>query len=114
MAVFVKSRITKGSSDVWNLFLDVGFHTFYFSLYVKLLILQLRIDGYKWSSAFSVSSEGEMRVHLQRDNGNDKIQLKVEVRSGTKSSRYEVLFRPNSFLSPYRSSLVLLDNSRYL
>lgn len=65
-------------------------------------MFQLRVDGYKWSSPFSVSSEGMMRVCLKRDHGNDELQLRVQVRSGTKTSRYEVIFRPNSSSSPYR------------
>lgn len=43
-----------------------------------------------------------MRIFLLQENGMDILQLRVEVRSGTKSSRYEVVFRPNSFSSPYR------------
>lgn len=70
-------------------------------------MLQLRVDGYKWSSPFSVSSEGVIRIFLLKENGNDLMQLRVEVRSGTKNSRYEVLFRPNSLSSPYRSSSLL-------
>lgn len=60
------------------------------------------MDGYKWSTPFSVSSEGVMRVSLKNDTGSDQLLFKVEVRSGTKSSRYEVIFRPNSSSSPYR------------
>ena len=65
-------------------------------------MFQLRVDGYKWSLPFNVCSEGMMRVFLKRDCGNDEMQLRVQVRSGTKSSRYEVIFRPNSSSSPYR------------
>ncbi|KAK8661863.1 hypothetical protein V6N13_091452 [Hibiscus sabdariffa] len=68
----------------------------------KLELLKLRVDGYNWSTLFSVSSEGVMRVSLKKDNGSDQLFFKVEVRSGTKSSRYEVIFRPNSSSSPYR------------
>ncbi|KAE8733152.1 hypothetical protein F3Y22_tig00001478pilonHSYRG00150 [Hibiscus syriacus] len=68
----------------------------------KLELLKLRVDGYNWSTPFSVSSEGLMRISLKKDNGRDQLFFKVEVRSGTKSSRYEVIFRPNSSSSPYR------------
>jgi hypothetical protein len=62
----------------------------------------MRINGYKWSTPFSVCNEGVMRICLKKDIGNDQMQLRVEVRSGGKSSRYEVVFRPNSLSSPYR------------
>ncbi|XP_017974971.1 PREDICTED: uncharacterized protein LOC18603726 [Theobroma cacao] len=68
----------------------------------KIELLKLWVDGYKWSTPFSVSSEGVMRVSLKNDTGSDQLLFKVEVRSGTKSSRYEVIFRPNSSSSPYR------------
>ncbi|XWS14258.1 hypothetical protein CRYUN_Cryun36dG0107400 [Craigia yunnanensis] len=68
----------------------------------KVELLKLRVDGYKWSTPFSVSSEGVLRVSLKNDTGSDQLFFKVEVRSGTKSSRYEVIFRPNSLSSPYR------------
>ncbi|PPS09246.1 hypothetical protein GOBAR_AA11376 [Gossypium barbadense] len=62
----------------------------------------LKVDGYGWSKPFSVSTEGVMRISLKNDTGSDHLFLKIEVRSGTKSSRYEVIFRPNSSSSPYR------------
>lgn len=65
-------------------------------------LFQLRVDGYDWSTPFSISNEGMMRVSLKNGNGSDQLFFKVEVRSGTKSSRYEVIFRPNSSSSPYR------------
>ncbi|TYI07189.1 hypothetical protein ES332_A10G210100v1 [Gossypium tomentosum] len=68
----------------------------------KLELLKLYVDGYDWSTPFSVSNEGVMRVSLKNGNGSDQLFFKVEVRSGTKSSRYEVIFRPNSSSSPYR------------
>ncbi|XVE82332.1 hypothetical protein DITRI_Ditri15bG0139900 [Diplodiscus trichospermus] len=68
----------------------------------KVELLKLRIDGYKWSTPFSVSREGAMRVSLKNDTGSYQLFIKVEVRSGTKGSRYEVIFRPNSLSSPYR------------
>ncbi|KAI4370200.1 hypothetical protein MLD38_018571 [Melastoma candidum] len=64
--------------------------------------LKVRLNGYNWSTPFSVSYEGVMRIFLVKENGTDILQLRVDVRSGTKSSRYEVVFRPNSFSSPYR------------
>ena len=60
------------------------------------------MDGYKWSAPFSVSSEGVMRVCLKKDDGNDQLQFRIAVRSGAKNSSYEVVFRPNSSISPYR------------
>lgn len=74
--------------------------------YVQLDVInvkfQLRVDGYKWSTPFSVSNEGAMRISLKSDTGSNQLQLRVAVRGGTKSSRYEVIFRLNSFSSPYR------------
>ncbi|KAJ0034329.1 hypothetical protein Pint_24264 [Pistacia integerrima] len=68
----------------------------------KVELLKLRVGGYKWSTPFSVSNEGAMRISLKSDTGSDQLQLRVAVRGGTKSSRYEVIFRLNSFSSPYR------------
>ncbi|KDP27978.1 hypothetical protein JCGZ_19058 [Jatropha curcas] len=65
-------------------------------------LLKLRVEGYNWSTPFSVCSEGMMHVSLKKDTGGDQMQLRIQVRSGTKSSRYEVIFRPNSSSSPYR------------
>uniref|UniRef100_A0A2P2MA98 Peroxin/Ferlin domain-containing protein n=1 Tax=Rhizophora mucronata TaxID=61149 RepID=A0A2P2MA98_RHIMU len=68
----------------------------------KVELLKLRLDGYKWSSPFSVSSEGRMRITLKKDTGSDQMQLRVQVRGGAKSSHYEVIIRPDSSSSPYR------------
>lgn len=68
----------------------------------KVELLKLRVDGYKWSIPFSVSSEGAMRVSLKREGGGDPLLIRVDVRSGTKGSRYEVILHPNSSSSPYR------------
>ncbi|XP_044499300.1 uncharacterized protein LOC123220770 isoform X3 [Mangifera indica] len=68
----------------------------------KVELLKLRVNGYKWSTPFSVSNEGAMRISLKSDTGSNQLQLRVAVRGGTKSSRYEVIFRLNSFSSPYR------------
>ncbi|KAK1380403.1 Calcium-dependent lipid-binding family protein [Heracleum sosnowskyi] len=68
----------------------------------KTEMLRLRIDGYNWSTPFSVGTEGVMCVSLNKVPPSDPAQLRVEVRSGTMSSHYEVIFRPNSFSSPYR------------
>ncbi|KAJ8767440.1 hypothetical protein K2173_017484 [Erythroxylum novogranatense] len=68
----------------------------------KVELLKLRVDGYKWSTPFSVASEGTMRISLKKDSGVDEMQLRVQVRSGTKASRFEVIFRPNSSSSHYR------------
>ncbi|TQE02763.1 hypothetical protein C1H46_011592 [Malus baccata] len=63
---------------------------------------EVRVDDYKWSAPFSVSSEGVMRVCLKKDDGNEQLQFRIAVRSGAKNSSYEVVFRPNSSISPYR------------
>lgn len=68
----------------------------------KVEMLKLRVDGYKWSTPFSVCNEGVMRICLKKDTENDQLQLRIAVRSGAKSSSYEVIFRPNSLSSPYR------------
>ncbi|PIN00426.1 hypothetical protein CDL12_27074 [Handroanthus impetiginosus] len=65
-------------------------------------LLMLRMDGYQWSAPFGVGSEGLMSICLRSELGSDQINLSVEVRGGTKTSRYEVIFRPSSFSSPYR------------
>lgn len=68
----------------------------------KSELLKLRLNGYHWSTPFSIGTEGLMCISLKNDTGNDQIQVRVEVRTGTKSSHYEVIFRPNSLSSPYR------------
>ncbi|XP_015161501.1 uncharacterized protein [Solanum tuberosum] len=68
----------------------------------KVELLKLRLDGYDWSPPFSIDSEGVMCICLKNQTSHNLMHLKVEVRSGTKSSRYEVILRPNSFTSPYR------------
>ncbi|XP_020520361.1 uncharacterized protein LOC18430003 [Amborella trichopoda] len=65
-------------------------------------LLQLCMDGYKWSTPFSVEIEGMMSVLLKNEMGNSHIFIKVEVRNGMKKSRYQVIFHPASFSSPYR------------
>lgn len=65
-------------------------------------LLKLRVDGYKWSTPFSIENDGVMCVCMRSDKGNDQMFLRVEVRSGTKSSCYEVVFCPASSSSPYR------------
>lgn len=65
-------------------------------------LLKVRLDGYKWSTPFSVHTEGVMCTSLKKDIGDDRMQLRVEVRSGGKNSHYEVVFRPNTLSSPYR------------
>jgi vacuolar protein sorting-associated protein 13A/C len=71
--------------------------------YEKLLLcIQLCIDGYKWSAPFSVNYEGVMRISLKKEVGDERMQLRVAVRSGAKRSRFEVVFRLNSLSSPYR------------
>ncbi|XP_052204938.1 uncharacterized protein LOC127809843 isoform X2 [Diospyros lotus] len=69
---------------------------------IKDELLRVRLDGYEWSAPFSVEAEGMMCVSLKNENGNEQMHLRVKVRSGSKNSRYEVVFRPNSLSSPYR------------
>ncbi|XP_057809782.1 uncharacterized protein LOC131024279 [Salvia miltiorrhiza] len=65
-------------------------------------LIKLRMDGYQWSTPFSIGSEGLMSVCLRSELGNEHRNLSVEVRGGAKTSRYEVILRPCSFSSPYR------------
>ncbi|CAM9004161.1 unnamed protein product [Rhodiola kirilowii] len=76
--------------------------SFAWPLSEKAELLKLRVEGCGWSSPFSITTEGLMGIYLEKDSGCDRLYLKVEVRSGTKGSRYEVVFRPDSFSSPYR------------
>ncbi|KAL6952989.1 hypothetical protein U1Q18_041399 [Sarracenia purpurea var. burkii] len=68
----------------------------------KVELLKVLLDGYEWSTPFSVETEGIMCVSLNNVTRNEQIYLRVEVRSGTKNSHYEVIFLPNSLSSPYR------------
>ncbi|KAK9136608.1 hypothetical protein Sjap_007202 [Stephania japonica] len=68
----------------------------------KVELLKFRLDGYSWSSPFSIGSEGVMSVSFKNHMGNERMYIRVEVRSGTKSSSYEVVFHRSSFSSPYR------------
>ncbi|KAG0489289.1 hypothetical protein HPP92_008100 [Vanilla planifolia] len=65
-------------------------------------LLKLRLDGYHWSTPFSIGSNGMMSIRIKGDNITDQMYLRVEVRSEIKSSRFEVVFRLASFSSPYR------------
>ncbi|KAD5802908.1 hypothetical protein E3N88_14268 [Mikania micrantha] len=67
----------------------------------KVELLKLKMDGHHWSIPFSVACEGCMRISLRNETTGKQLYLKVEVRSGT-SSRFDVIFRPNSFSSHYR------------
>lgn len=62
----------------------------------------MRLDGYEWSTPFSIETEGMMCVGLKNETRSEQIHLRVEVRSATKNSHYEVIFLPNSLSSPYR------------
>ncbi|GAB4828173.1 hypothetical protein Ancab_035090 [Ancistrocladus abbreviatus] len=68
----------------------------------KVEMLKLSVHGYRWSTPFSIRAEGVMCVVLEHNIESSRMEIRVAVRSGTKSSRYEVIFRPNSFSSPYR------------
>ncbi|XP_062223332.1 uncharacterized protein LOC133922148 [Phragmites australis] len=65
-------------------------------------LLKLRLEGYKWSTPFSINANGVMCVLMNSIAGNDQAFVKVNVRSGTKSSRYEVIFQLACWFSPYR------------
>ncbi|KAI5061209.1 hypothetical protein GOP47_0023714 [Adiantum capillus-veneris] len=65
-------------------------------------LIKVFIDGYEWSTPFSVDSEGISHVILKRKNSEDKMLIKAEIRNGTTESRYLVIFRHVSFISPYR------------
>lgn len=60
------------------------------------------MDGYQWGGPFTISSEGTMFICLRSETGSVHMNLSIEVRGGMKTSRYEVIFRPRSFSSPYR------------
>ncbi|RAL47445.1 hypothetical protein DM860_013410 [Cuscuta australis] len=68
----------------------------------KVELLKIRLDGYKWSAPFSVGAEGLMCICLRSETGSSLMHVRVEVRSGSKESHYEVVFRPKAFSSPYR------------
>ncbi|XP_062219043.1 uncharacterized protein LOC133918926 [Phragmites australis] len=65
-------------------------------------LLKLRLEGYKWSTPFSINANGVMCVLMNSITGNDQAFVRVNVRSGTKSSRYEVVFQLICRSSPYR------------
>ncbi|XP_078433928.1 calcium-dependent lipid-binding family protein isoform X2 [Wolffia australiana] len=65
--------------------------------------LMVHLDGYDWSSPFSLENEGVICLVLKKNKGDESIKLRVEVRAGTEGSTFEVLFRLGStFFSPYR------------
>jgi vacuolar protein sorting-associated protein 13A/C len=81
----------------------LGFLTSLFCLsFFRFVCLQLRMEGYKWSTPFSIHANGVMCVLMNSDTGNDQAFVRVNVRSGTKSSRYEVVFQLACWSSPYR------------
>lgn len=71
-------------------------------LTLSFLLIKLRMDGYQWSAPFAIGSEGLMSICLRSELGSDEINVSIEVRGGTKTSRYEAIFRPASYSSPYR------------
>ncbi|KAK1259991.1 hypothetical protein QJS04_geneDACA015489 [Acorus gramineus] len=75
---------------------------FQWQSHAKNELLKVRLDGCKWSTPFSIENEGVMRVSMKNEMGNEQMFLRVEVRSGTKHSRYEVVFRLATVSSPYR------------
>lgn len=64
--------------------------------------MQVRLDGYKWSTPFSIECDGVMCISLNSLTGNDEMFIRVQVNIGAKSSRYEVVFQLASVSSPYR------------
>ncbi|KAJ7980442.1 calcium-dependent lipid-binding family protein [Quillaja saponaria] len=68
----------------------------------KAELLKIRVDGYKWSTPFSVCNDGVMRICLKEEIGDGQMHVSIAVRSGANTSRLEVIFRPNSLSSPYR------------
>ncbi|KAH9312827.1 hypothetical protein KI387_027862 [Taxus chinensis] len=64
--------------------------------------LQISIDGYKWSRPFSVDNEGILHITLRTEEERNKLYLRAEIRSGTKDSRFLVVFRHASVSSSYR------------
>ncbi|MCO5593423.1 hypothetical protein L7F22_047437 [Adiantum nelumboides] len=65
-------------------------------------LIKVCMDGYEWSTPFSVDSEGISHVILKGKNSEDQLLIKAEIRNGTTESRYLVIFRHVSFISPYR------------
>ncbi|MFS7909478.1 putative vacuolar protein sorting-associated protein [Helianthus anomalus] len=88
-------------SLVWIHPTDDPYH-FKWQTSAKAELLKLKINGYHWSTPFSVANEGWMRVLLRNETTGQQLYLKVEVRSGTTSSCFDVIVRPNSFSSQYR------------
>ncbi|XP_076932508.1 uncharacterized protein LOC143598077 [Bidens hawaiensis] len=88
-------------SLVWIHPTDAPYH-FKWQTSAKVELLKLKINGYHWSTPFTVANEGWMRVILRNETTGQLLYMKVEVRSGTESSCFDVIFRPNSFSSQYR------------
>ncbi|MFS7892238.1 putative vacuolar protein sorting-associated protein [Helianthus anomalus] len=98
-------------SLVWIHPTDDPYH-FKWQTSAKAELLKLKINGYHWSTPFSVANEGWMRVLLRNEITGQQLYLKVEVRSGTTSSCFDVIVRPNSFSSQYRLFfLIMVVNS---
>jgi hypothetical protein len=53
-------------------------------------------------------------VLMNSTTGNDQAFVRVNVRSGTKSSRHEVVFQLDCWSSPYRYCSVVLVYTVYL
>ncbi|BAF08745.2 Os02g0470400 [Oryza sativa Japonica Group] len=77
---------------------------YWFSAQLKMTSdrTKLRLEGYKWSTPFSIDANGVMCVLMNNTTGNDQALVRVNVRSGTKCSRYEVVFQLACWSSPYR------------
>ncbi|KAJ1696999.1 hypothetical protein LUZ63_005511 [Rhynchospora breviuscula] len=69
---------------------------------VRSELLKVQLDGYKWSTPFSIESDGVMCISMNSLTGSDKMFIRVQVRIGAKKSRYEVVFQLASLSSPYR------------
>ncbi|KAH7429913.1 hypothetical protein KP509_09G071300 [Ceratopteris richardii] len=64
--------------------------------------LKISMDGYEWSSPFTVESEGVSHIIFQSKTHENSLLLKVEIQNGTTESRFLAIFRHASFISPYR------------
>ncbi|KAG0559465.1 hypothetical protein KC19_10G107200 [Ceratodon purpureus] len=68
----------------------------------ELELLEVNVDGYKWSHPFSVDSEGIFHIELEAEQSGPGLVIRGEVRNGVKDSRYFVVFRLAARQSPYR------------
>lgn len=65
-------------------------------------LLKVCIDGYKWSTPFSVDTEGISHILMRSDHNEKNMIIRADIRNGTTESRLLVIFRHMSLVSPYR------------